>query len=202
MATARPPSVGPDALKALVHPLRIAMWEYLGDHGAATATQLARAMGESSGQTSYHLRQLERFGFIEDDPDHARGRERWWRAVGFSLQAEELLDESMHDDVLALLRSRVAARASVMTRWIDGHAHEDRAWLDASMSKEARTRLTAPELAALGEELEEVVTRHLDAAKARRDQTADADGDQPEMRRVRVYVDAFALPAEGLDQGA
>ena len=31
-------------------------------NGAATASQLGRRLGESSGATSYHLRQLARFG--------------------------------------------------------------------------------------------------------------------------------------------
>ncbi len=199
MATARPPGLGPEALKALVHPLRIAMWEYLGDNGAATATQLAQALGESTGQTSYHLRQLERFGFVEDDPDHPRGRDRWWRAVGFTVLPEDLRDDAMREDVVALLQSRLAARASLLARWVDRHRDEAPDWLDASTITEARTRMTAQELKALSDELEEVLTRHVDAAKAGR--STDVDGGPPEQRRVRVYLDAFALPADESDAG-
>jgi len=197
MATARPPHVGPQALKALVHPLRIAMWEYLGDHGSATATQLAQVLGESTGQTSYHLRQLERFGFVEDDPEHPRGRDRWWRAVGFTVLPDDIRDDAMHEDVVVLLRSRIAARASLLARWVDHHRDEPPDWLEAATSTEARARMTAAELTALSDELEEVVTRHADAAKARR---AAGGGDAAlDERRVRVYVDAFALPADEAD---
>ena len=220
MATARASRVGPEALKALVHPLRLAMWEHLGDHGAATATQLAQALGESSGQTSYHLRQLERFGFVEDDPGHARGRERWWRAVGFTMLPEDLRDDTMQDEVRALMQSRLAARASLLTRWIQGHRDEAPEWLEASTSAEVRTRMTAAELHALGEELEQVVMRHTDAVKARRAQgehraqgatggrgvqvvtgEAGARAEPVDERRVRVFLDAIALPADEADVG-
>ena len=52
----------------------------LREEGPATATGLA-ARGESTGTTSYHLRQLATHGFVEDDPDRNVGRERWWRSV-------------------------------------------------------------------------------------------------------------------------
>ena len=197
MTTARPPRTGPEALKALVHPLRIAMWEYLIDHGAATATQLAQALGESTGQTSYHLRQLERFGFVEDDPDHPRGRDRWWRAVGFSVLPDDLRDNAMHEDVVALLRSRIAARASQLARWVDHLQDEPAEWLEASTSTETRTWMTAVELRELSDELEAAVVRHTDAAKARR--SASVDGGSPDQRRVRVYIESFALPADEAD---
>ncbi|MBO8189931.1 winged helix-turn-helix domain-containing protein [Streptomyces spirodelae] len=72
----------PAALKALAHPLRLKILRRLAAAGAATATALAAELGENTGTLSYHLRQLERAGFIEDDPEHsANGRERWWRGV-------------------------------------------------------------------------------------------------------------------------
>jgi DNA-binding transcriptional ArsR family regulator len=67
------------SLKALAHPLRVELLELLRFEGPATASALARRLGESSGATSYHLRQLARHGFIEEDARSARGRERWWR---------------------------------------------------------------------------------------------------------------------------
>ncbi|MGY0059943.1 ArsR/SmtB family transcription factor [Streptomyces sp. LZ34] len=71
----------PAALKALAHPLRLKILRHLGTSGPATSTTLASALGENTGTLSYHLRQLERGGFIEDIPERSSGRERWWRAV-------------------------------------------------------------------------------------------------------------------------
>src|SRR5215211_4630810 len=71
----------PEALRALAHPLRGRLLVALRLDGPATASMLARRYDESSGATSYHLRVLARYGFVEDDPGHDGGRERWWRAA-------------------------------------------------------------------------------------------------------------------------
>ncbi|WP_330296609.1 ArsR/SmtB family transcription factor [Streptomyces sp. NBC_00503] len=69
------------SLRGLAHPLRIRLLGALRNDGPATASQLAERLGESSGATSYHLRQLAAHGFVEDAPGHGKGRERWWRAA-------------------------------------------------------------------------------------------------------------------------
>lgn len=69
-----------ETLKVLAHPLRVTVLGELRKHGPATASELARAIGESSGSLSYHLRQLERYGFVVDDASRD-GRERRWRAA-------------------------------------------------------------------------------------------------------------------------
>ena len=53
-----------DALRALAHPLRVQLFSALTSFGPATASALAARLGESSGSTSYHLRQLEKHGFV------------------------------------------------------------------------------------------------------------------------------------------
>src|SRR3954468_12521712 len=68
------------ALRALAHPLRSRLLGRLRLHGPATASQLGRAVGESSGSTSYHLRQLAAYGFVEEVEGQGTARERWWRA--------------------------------------------------------------------------------------------------------------------------
>src|SRR5579862_3303759 len=66
------------AVRALTHPLRLELLDLLRFEGPSTASRLARRVAESSGATSYHLRQLARHGFIERDPRDG-GREVWWR---------------------------------------------------------------------------------------------------------------------------
>lgn len=70
----------PTGLRALAHPVRLRMLGLLRLEGPATATGLAARLGLNSGATSYHLRQLERHGFIEDDRTRGNARERWWQA--------------------------------------------------------------------------------------------------------------------------
>lgn len=62
----------------LAHPLRLRLFELLVE-GPATASQLARRVGESRGSTSYHLRVLARAGAIAEDVTLGTKRERWWR---------------------------------------------------------------------------------------------------------------------------
>ncbi|MDP9861099.1 MULTISPECIES: ArsR/SmtB family transcription factor [Streptosporangium] len=69
----------PAKLKALAHPMRRLMLRHLGLHGPATSTTLGELLGAKTGTTSYHLRQLEKCGFIEEIPERSGGRERWWR---------------------------------------------------------------------------------------------------------------------------
>lgn len=77
-----------DQLKALAHPVRLAMIGRLRVDGPATASSLAVQLGLNSGATSYHLRQLAAAGLIEDDPDRGSKRDRWWRATHESTVTE------------------------------------------------------------------------------------------------------------------
>jgi DNA-binding transcriptional ArsR family regulator len=65
-------------LRALAHPLRVQLVQLLHAEGPATASQLARRLGESSGATSYHLRALYRAGMVEE-AEQRNARERWWQ---------------------------------------------------------------------------------------------------------------------------
>lgn len=71
----------PEAMKALSSPLRREILGHLARNGPATSTTLAKALGESTGTTSYHLRMLAGTGFVTELRDRAKGRERWWDAV-------------------------------------------------------------------------------------------------------------------------
>jgi DNA-binding transcriptional ArsR family regulator len=83
----------PQALKALAHPLRGHLLGLLRIDGPSTATRLAGRVGESSGATSYHLRQLEHYGFVGEL--RREGRERWWQALHqvTSWEADDLLGQ-------------------------------------------------------------------------------------------------------------
>ncbi|MFN8120468.1 MAG: helix-turn-helix domain-containing protein [Micropruina glycogenica] len=177
-------SIGAESLKAFAHPLRMALYDELGRRRSATASQLARALGESSGQTSYHLRQLERHGFVEDDPEHVGGRERWWRPIGFSLTDSGLIaDPKTERAVGSVLRQVIAERAATLTGWAEH--------LDASLDVEtgqlssSTLDLTAAEAETLIGELMALARRYSAMA---RDREALA-----ETRRYRVYLDVLPL---------
>jgi hypothetical protein len=89
---------------ALSHPLRVALLGLVREHGTLTSTEAARLTGQSSGLCSFHLRQLARYGHLEE-AGHERGRVRPWRLPaapageagpgddGFGRLARELEDE-------------------------------------------------------------------------------------------------------------
>jgi DNA-binding transcriptional ArsR family regulator len=70
-----------DSLKALAHPLRQQMLTRLQQRGSATSADLAVEFAVDRGAASYHLRQLERFGFLEEDTERSAGRRKYWRAI-------------------------------------------------------------------------------------------------------------------------
>lgn len=180
-------------MRAFAHPLRMQLYRLLGDLGQATASVLARETGESTGQTSYHLRQLARYGFVEEVADEGTARERWWRAKSFSYdepvdpgdQVSRTLSQWLIDGQAETLRS-------VAERW----PQEPDEWRRASTMSSTTTWMTRQELEGLTEELLEVVDRHAEAARQRREAGGPVAQHLPARegeRRVRVYVDTVPL---------
>src|SRR5437868_15177992 len=75
----------PKALRALAHPLRLALLDGLMSFGEQTAAQCAAAVGSTTSNCSYHLRALARVGLVERG-ESADGRERPWRSSATGLE--------------------------------------------------------------------------------------------------------------------
>ena len=207
---ARP--IDASAMKAFAHPLRMAMYDFLNDHESATATMLARHTGESTGQTSYHLRQLARHGFVEEDTTRGSGRERWWKAVGFRMDGIELAQDSgTRPAVVAMLQNQVSQRSEALSAWFQRNETESKAWRDSSMNSRTTAKMTAQEAADLNAALMQTIHDHTEAAKARHSGEPAGQGrsdgqdgsegegtsESEETRQVRIYLDSFPLPADG-----
>ena len=65
-------------MRALAHPVRLALLEALTDAGQLTATEAGERVGESPANTSFHLRQLAKYGFVEE-AEGGTGRRRPWK---------------------------------------------------------------------------------------------------------------------------
>lgn len=202
--TARPdpthlaPAIDARAMKAFAHPLRMAMYDFLTDRGSATATLLARHTGESTGQTSYHLRQLERHGFVEEDTGRGSGRERWWRAVGFRMEGTRLArDSTTRPAVETMLGHQVARRAETLQEWFRRAPSEPERWQLSSTDNTSTVRMTAEELVAMRDELMGVVHEHTERARSRHGDDTAGSGTDEDVRRVRLYLDLFPLPHDG-----
>jgi DNA-binding transcriptional ArsR family regulator len=175
------------SLKALAHPLRFQLLELLVEHGPSTASGLGRIVGENSGSTSYHLRQLEKHGLIEEAGDLGTARDRYWRVVegGWTLQGYELLQQP--DTAAAaemVLGEVVRHRFERLQRWHEEAPGWGQQWANASLEATVRLRLTRDQLGELSDELVAVIDRY---------RAAQAD-DQPDTATVAVELMAF--PAE------
>lgn len=147
------------ALRALAHPVRIALIEHLTMHGPLTATEAADVVGESPSACSFHLRQLAKYGFVEESGDGS-GRRRPWRITRLGLrfdadssdpevgQAGAELGGSLRERQIARYRTWLATRQS----WPEP-------WRRAGIDAEFGCWLTPDELETVGAELVERLLR-------------------------------------------
>ncbi|MGK3206427.1 ArsR/SmtB family transcription factor [Amycolatopsis sp. MEPSY49] len=150
-------------LRALAHPLRMRMLELLQADGPATATGLGKRVGESSGTTSWHLRQLAEAGLVEEDSERGNKRERWWKPVQKSTRmrvADFIGDPDLAAPLDTYLRSVIEHRyeaesrfVSELPRWIDR-------WFDKAVFNDMRLSLTPEETAAMSAEVDAVIHRY------------------------------------------
>ncbi|MBC7723933.1 MAG: helix-turn-helix transcriptional regulator [Burkholderiaceae bacterium] len=185
------PALGRDALRALGHPLRLKIYRSLMNDGPSTATVLARATGQSTGDTSYHLRQLASHGLVEDAVGLGTGRERWWRVdpAGFSVDPLRAIDPDTSAAVALLVDEAGQQRALDLARWAGRIADEPESWVTASVSTRETLVLRADRLALLVEEVRGVIDRFREEA------AAEKDGTKTDMRQITVYFDAFPAAA-------
>ena len=176
------------ALKALAHPLRSRMLGHLRLHGPATASQLARVVGDSSGATSYHLRQLAAYGFVEEVEGQGTARERWWRAVHrmTSWQAADVVAQEGGAEVEdEMIRLQLDQHGRVLTAWREQQDQLDPAWTGAASLNDYALRLRPEQARALLDELHAVLNRWMD------EHPADAGPDTGDL--VSVLLDIVPL---------
>src|SRR3954447_26830007 len=149
-------ALGMAALRALAHPLRVELMNELSDFGPATASMLAERLGESSGATSYHLRQLAKHDIIVEDTERGSGRERWWRMApgGITIGSPETLATPAGREASELIslgwqQNNERRLASFLRRGLDTFGFE---WMEASTLSTSHQELTIEQLAEFGRE--------------------------------------------------
>ncbi|MGW8884294.1 helix-turn-helix domain-containing protein [Streptomyces sp. NPDC055749] len=153
-------------LRGLAHPLRLRLLSALREFGPATASGLADRLGESSGATSYHLRQLATYGFVADAPELGKGRERWWKAVhvgtAFDRSANFLRDPDpeVRGAMGVVLHEVATWHTQEVSTWL-GTMHEwPEEWLHSWDLSDFKVRLT-PELSTeLSEKIHDLVNSY------------------------------------------
>lgn len=174
----------PKAMRALAHPVRLAILERLQRHGPATASRLSPHVGATPSVTSWHLRHLAGFGLVRDAEGGTDRRERRWAAVARGFRFEMPEDEEGRSAARVLTGEMFARNAELPLRWLMHTAPElEPEWTRIARANNTRIVVTADELAALEDALEELIAPYVVREPDRR----PADG-----RGVRLLM--YALP--------
>ena len=150
----------PRTLRAIAHPLRTRILDEISAQGPMRAADVARELNIPANQASFHLRQLAKYGLVEEDPDAARDRrDRVWRLTspqGYSIGLGRL--EHQPGGKAAATAFRRTAR-----EW--GYVVVDAAYTDQRDPDAHRSlidvplRLTRDEAADLAGEVRELASR-------------------------------------------
>jgi predicted ArsR family transcriptional regulator len=173
----------PQVLRAIAHPVRNRILTELDAHGSLRAADIARELDIPANQASFHLRQLAKYGLVEEDPAAARDkRDRVWRAVnpgGLTINLKELEESPGGKAASAVyLRNAVAWGQVVVDSALnrrDPETHSSLTEMAVRLTKEEATRLTG--------ELNDVVERW----------AASTRGGHDDDRRTYLYY-GMVLP--------
>ncbi|MGW5865272.1 helix-turn-helix domain-containing protein [Streptomyces sp. NPDC055239] len=177
---------GPDLkafYKALSNPVRRDILSYLGEHGEANSTSVAKSLGESTGTTSYHLRKLADLKLIAEIEERSTGRERWWKSLMTDIFTPPGLEMKADEREAA-----VKAGALKMTQDLNlvvsayGGYDSSEGW---NQIHRAGSRMTKEEVASFVEEYQALLRKYL-----------REPGDHPPGSR-RMAVRLVAVPDDG-----
>jgi DNA-binding transcriptional ArsR family regulator len=170
------------ALKALAHPMRVHILRILQLRKKASVTSLADELGETTGATSYHLRQLARHGFIEEfdvaEPGVKRAgrKQRWWRMAVDEIHTTglEFMDrDDTREAFTFLLREGVSDRSRRLANWYATARDWPNAWQRASSDMDGTLELNPKQTRALADELREVIERYRELKPGRGARSVD-----------------------------
>jgi DNA-binding transcriptional ArsR family regulator len=173
-------------LSALAHPLRAALLSHLLAVGPRTASECAAAVDASPSNCSWHLRQLEKHGFVERAGEAADSRERPWRAAATGFRVGAIEDTPAVRSALQALASVQLEEEFRLARAYLRHEDElAQPWRHSAEFNTYGLLLDATELAELAARLDAAIRPYLAATRA--DAPADA-------RSVHLFLSAFLRP--------
>jgi predicted ArsR family transcriptional regulator len=175
------------AMRALAHPVRVALLDAMRRDGEITATEAAESLGESPGNMSWHLQTLAKYGFVEET-GQGRGRRRPWRLTSdtrtFETDATDLETVTAGE---ALERTFLERTYNQMREWWSQRLTYPAKWRRAAFMTDGVTYLTAEELSAVMAELQAIYDRYAD----RKHEENRPAGALP----VRIHAHGHPLPS-------
>lgn len=168
-------------LRALAHPLRLAIVEQLGIRGPMTASDIGDVLDETPANCSWHLRKLAEQGLVEETHE-GTGRRRPWRVTSVGLTWDERGDDPRNHAGRALT-DRIVEREVERFRQNREHAND---WDVVGASQNA-TWMTEDEAQQWRADLTEVAMRF-------HDRIADPDKRPDGARLIHALVLASVDP--------
>lgn len=169
-------------LKALGHPLRLALLDLLMEAGPLTATDAAGSLAQTPANVSWHLRRLAEHGFVRQATG-GPGRRRPWKVVAEAVTVNAMaeragssaeLTEVQLEREIQLLRGAIAA------------GRRDPGEPSAKLLRR-RLSLSAQELSELGRDLDALLASY----EAR---LAGPDDELGQGPRVRIAIVSWLVP--------
>jgi predicted ArsR family transcriptional regulator len=162
----------------------------LRSEGPATATTLANRLGLNTGATSYHLRQLQKHGFVVEDEERGNGRDRWWRAAHTTTRTDlAATSPEEHDTYDAYLGAVALLNHERLLRSLEERQLLPDPWRAIGDLSDWTLRLTPQRAEALA-----------DAVHAMIDEYAEDDEDDPDAVPFVLNFNAFVRPGS-IDAG-
>jgi DNA-binding transcriptional ArsR family regulator len=181
----------PKAMRALAHPVRLAILDAMQNEGELTATRAADLLNQSPGNMSWHLQMLAKYGFIVE-AEGAKGRSRPWKiAPGTNeFNATEAVPGSI-DAIEHLVVTLLDRSFEQLLAWWRQHKDFGDAWFEAAFVKEKTRFLTPAELAELSEQMDQLLSRY--------DERSDPA--QRPAEALPVHMISFAHPKPRTNPG-
>jgi predicted ArsR family transcriptional regulator len=146
-----------ETLRAVHHPTRRRMVDFLYLHGPCQVGTLARELGEQVGSISHHLRMLEKAGVAAQVPELATdGRTSWWRLeqTSISWSVDDFVDDAAdRTQAKAAERLNIDHQLGKLAVWKRESAAAEPAWRRAAFSSDFSALATPAELRALQDAL-------------------------------------------------
>ncbi|HEY3709195.1 MAG TPA: helix-turn-helix domain-containing protein [Amycolatopsis sp.] len=172
-----------ELLRALAHPLRTALLQYLTAVGPRTASECADAVGSTASNCSWHLRQLAQYGLVER-AEGGDGRERPWSARQVGLDLGDFGDDpALTSAQLAVVGTQLSQEQELMQRYLDSFDGLDPEWRDAGAMSSYTLRVTPAELERLVTAIDALVRPYVGAIRQ-----DTPDGARPVHVGVRAFL--------------
>jgi len=150
----------PKAMRALAHPVRMALLDMIAVAGTLTATQASEALGESPANCAFHLRTLAKYGFVKE-AGGGRGRERPWTRARRTISISSTEQDNPQAAIAAgALGSVYFERWVERARRVFGSSDRLPGWEHATTMNRSAVFLTAEEAEQVSRELQEIINRY------------------------------------------